>query len=205
MIVRVELPELEPTDTEEGETLQVANGAGPVTMQLKFTCAEKPFCPVNINASVIRAPGCVVKVTDAGDRVKSNGGLNVAVTDWTELMVTLQTLGSIPVQPSLHPPKTDIPVGAAVSETDVPGKYREEQLAPELAQLIAPSLLAIEPLPPPARLTLSFTPKTKLAVTDLSAFMVNRRRSARKSKRQTQGSDPFGDALRSIALAVLVS
>jgi len=32
VIVRVELPELEPTDTEEGEILQVANGAGPVSI-----------------------------------------------------------------------------------------------------------------------------------------------------------------------------
>src|ERR1700730_12127080 len=43
VIVNVELPELDPTATEAGETLQPAKGAGPVTTQPKFTCPEYPF------------------------------------------------------------------------------------------------------------------------------------------------------------------
>jgi len=122
VIVSVELPGLEPRVTEAGVMLQVANGAGPFTVQVRFSCPEKPFCSVNVKASVTCAPVCVVKAVTAGARVKSVGGLNVAVTDWTEFMVTLQTFGSVPVQAPLQPPKTAVPAGVAVSETGVPGK-----------------------------------------------------------------------------------
>lgn len=122
VIVSVEVPELEPSVTGDGETVHVAIGAGPVTAQVSVTGPEKPFCPVKVNASVTCAPVCVVKVVDAGVKVKSGGGgLNMAVTDWTEFMVTLQTFGSAPVHAPLHPPKTDGAAGAAVSETVVPG------------------------------------------------------------------------------------
>ena len=45
-------------------------------------------------------------------------------------------------------------------------------MPPLLPQLIALSLLVTEPLPPPAKATLSFTPRIKFAVTDWSAIMV---------------------------------
>jgi len=122
VIVSVELPELDPRVKEDGETLQVAIGAGPVTAQVSVSGPEKPFCPVNVSASVTCAPSCTVKIVDARASVKSGGGgLNAAVTAWAEFMVTLQTFGSVPVQAPLHPPKTDGAAGVAVRETDVPG------------------------------------------------------------------------------------
>lgn len=88
----------------------------------------------------------------------------------------LQTLGSVLVQAPLQPPKTDVPPGTAVSETDVPGKYSDEQLPftlpIRLVQLMAPSLLVMLPFPLPARLAFSVMPKTKFAVTDLFPSMV---------------------------------
>jgi len=92
VIVSVELTELDPRVKEDGEMLQVAIGAGPVTAQVSVSGPEKPFCPANISASVTRAPFCTVKIVDAGAIVKSGGGgLNVAVTAWAAFMVTLQT------------------------------------------------------------------------------------------------------------------
>lgn len=122
VIVSVEVPGLEPSVKGDGETLQVANGAGPFTVQISTTDPEKPFSPVNVKASVTCAPVWVVKVVNAGLKVKSGGeGLNVAVTDWTEFIMTVQAFGSVPEQAPLHAPKTDVAAGTAVSETDVPG------------------------------------------------------------------------------------
>jgi hypothetical protein len=108
VIVSVEVPELAPSVTGDGETLHVAIGAGPVTAQMSVTGPEKPFCPVKVKTSVTCAPVCTVKLVDAGASVKSGGGgLNVAVTVWAEFMVTLQTFGSVPVQ---APPWVKIPI-----------------------------------------------------------------------------------------------
>jgi hypothetical protein len=121
VIVSVDVPGFEPTATEPGEIPHVANGAGPVTIQVNATVPENPFCPVRVNWSGTWPPVCVVKVVDAGVKVKSAGGLNVAVTVWLEFIVRLQAFGSVPVQAPLHAVKTDGAAGTAVSETDVPG------------------------------------------------------------------------------------
>ena len=42
-----------------------------------------------------------------------------------------------------------------------------------MAQLIPPSLLVTEPLPVPAKATLSFSPRTKFAPSDLSASIAS--------------------------------
>ena len=118
--VSVELPELAPNVTETGETLQAANGADPFTVQLRFTCPEKPFCAVSVNASVPCAPVCSVRDGDAGAKVKSGAGANVAVTDWAEFMTMVQVFGSVPVQAPLQAEKTELAEGAAVRDTDVP-------------------------------------------------------------------------------------
>lgn len=81
VIVSVAMPGLEPSVTGDGETLQVAKGAGPVTAQLRVTAPEKPFCPVSIKVSVTCIPFCVETLEGCAMRVKSGGGLNVAVTD----------------------------------------------------------------------------------------------------------------------------
>src|SRR6202030_1956378 len=56
VIVSVELLGVDPSVTDEGETLQVANGADPFTVQFRFTCPEKPFCSANVKTSVTCAP-----------------------------------------------------------------------------------------------------------------------------------------------------
>ena len=99
VMVSVELPGLAPRVSDEGETPQVANGAGPLTAQLKFTCPENPFCPVNVSASVACASVFRVRVEDAEAKVKSGAKANVAVTDWAEFIVTLQ-----PIVPPVQPP-----------------------------------------------------------------------------------------------------
>ena len=60
VIVSVEVPGLAPTVTGDCETLQVANGAGPFTVQFRSTCPEKPFCPSSVKTSFTCAPVCVV-------------------------------------------------------------------------------------------------------------------------------------------------
>lgn len=103
VIVSVDVPEFAPKLTDEGDTAQVASGAGPLTVQLRLTCPEKPFFPVSASASVTCAPVCIVKLADAGAMVKSGGGrtLNVAVTDSAATTVTLQSPD--PVHAPLHP------------------------------------------------------------------------------------------------------
>jgi hypothetical protein len=120
-IVNVDVPGLEPIVTEEGERLHATKGGGPFTAQFRFTWPEKPPCCVNVKTSVTCIPVCVVNVDVAGTMEKSEGGLNVAVTDSAEFKMTVQTLGFVPVQAPLHPPKEDVPAVVAVSERDVPG------------------------------------------------------------------------------------
>lgn len=118
--VSVELPGLEPSVTDEGETTQLASGADPFTTQVKFSCPDNPFCGVNVKVSVVCAPVCSVMFVEAAARVKSGAGLNVAVTDWAEFMTRVQVLGSVPVQAPLHAEKMEPGEGVAVSDTDVP-------------------------------------------------------------------------------------
>jgi hypothetical protein len=79
-MVSVALLGLEPSITDDGETPQVAIGADPVTVQLKFTRPEKPFWPVRVKVSVTCFPVWVVSVVEAGAKLKSGAGLNVTVT-----------------------------------------------------------------------------------------------------------------------------
>ena len=120
VIVSVDVTELEPRVTDDGETLQEANGAGPVTVQLRFTCPEKLFCSVKVSASVTCIPVFMVKLADAATIVKSGARANVAVTDWAEFMTMVQVLGSVPVHAPLHPEKTDPVAAFAPRLTDVP-------------------------------------------------------------------------------------
>ena len=80
VMVSVALLGLAPSVTDDGETPQAARGIGPVTVQVKLTCPEKPFCPVNVKTSVICFPVWVVSVVEAGAKLKSGAWLNVAVT-----------------------------------------------------------------------------------------------------------------------------
>ena len=101
VMVSVELPGLAPRVSDKGEIPQVANGAGPLTAQLRFTCPENPFCPINVSASVVCPPVFRVRVEDAEAKVKSGAKANVAVTACAEFMVTPQPIVP-PVQPPLH-------------------------------------------------------------------------------------------------------
>jgi len=120
LTLSVELAVLVPSITEAGDTVQAANGAGPLTIQLKFTCPENPFCPINVSASVVCPPVFRVRVEDAEAKVKSGAKANVAVTDCAEFMATVQVLGSLPVQAPLHAEKIEPVAGVAVNETVVP-------------------------------------------------------------------------------------
>jgi len=173
VMVSVEVPALEPTVTEDCEKLQVGMGAGPVTAHVSVTGPENPFSPAKVKTSPACAPVDMVKLVDVGAKEKSGGGVNVAVTDSAADMETVQTLGFVPVQAPLHPANTDPVAGIAVSETLAPGKYSDAQVPPELAQPMALSELVTVPLPLPASATLSCSPRTKFAVREVSAFMVN--------------------------------
>src|SRR5580698_2456331 len=80
------------------------------------------------------------------------GGLKVAVTCWLALTVNMQ-VGFTPLQPPpVHPAKAELVPAVSVSVTVVP----ELKLALQVgAQLIPEGLLAIVPVPVPARLTVS--------------------------------------------------
>jgi len=160
-MVSVELPGLVPRVGDEGETPQVANGAGPLTVQVRLTCPENPFCPVNVSASVACAPVFRVRAEDAGVKVKSGAKANVAVTDWAAFMVTLQLEGSLPVQAPLHPEKTEPVAAFAPSATEVPCAKLPEQVLP---QLMSPGLEATVPEPLPASVTVNVTRGTTLIV-----------------------------------------
>jgi len=57
-------------------------------------------------------------IVAAGLIVKSGPGLNVAVTDVSELTVIVQLLGSVPTHAPLQPPNTEFPETTAVRDTD---------------------------------------------------------------------------------------
>lgn len=161
-----------PGVTVVGDNEQLARLEGPVTPQEREMTLEKPPCAAKVRTSVPCELGGNASDGLAGLTEKSGGGLNVAVTDWAEFMVTLHIVGSVPVHAPLHPAKSEGAMGTAVSETDVPGNNNAEQVPPVFAQLMPPELLVTLPLPLPVTVTLSVTPGTKFAVTELSMFIV---------------------------------
>src|SRR5215218_5423654 len=93
---------------------------------------------------------------------------NVAVTERAWSMVTTQ--GSVPVQAPPQAPKTEPTAGVAVSVTSVLYSYVSLQSEP---QSIPAGELATEPLPGPARFTVSSNVATeKVAVTERAWSMV---------------------------------
>jgi hypothetical protein len=163
-----------PGVTEFGEIPHVGIGAGPATEHARAIVPEKLPCAGNVKTSLTCPPRFTVRLVAAGVRVKSGVRLKVAVTDWSEFIVTLQFLGSVPVQAPLQFANVELPDGDAVSGTEDPGSKSDElQEPPELPQLIPPESPMTFPLPLPARLTLRIVPVTKLAVTPLSESIVN--------------------------------
>src|SRR5439155_18177930 len=78
---------------------------------------------------------------------------NVAVTRTLAVIVT--THGPLPVQPPLHPTKAEPLAAVAVSVTVVPAAYASLQSA---GHVIPPGELVTDPLPSPARVTVSVGP-----------------------------------------------
>lgn len=78
------------------------------------------------------------------------GTAKLAVTAVAAAIVTTQV--PVPVQPPLQPAKTEPAAGVAVSVTVLPAEYEAEQALP---QLIPAGLLAMDPRPVPATVTLS--------------------------------------------------
>jgi hypothetical protein len=102
-----------------------------------------PFRPASRTREIVRY--CTVRFPGAaGSEI-----WNVAVTEVGAVTVTVQV--PVPEQPPpLQPAKVEPAAGVAVSVTAVPLGKRIEQDTP---QLIPAGLLVIEPLPPPARVT----------------------------------------------------
>ena len=76
----------------------------------------------------------------------------MAVTLLAWVMVTVQL--PVPLQAPLHPAKLELPVGAAVSVTDVPVLTFAEQVLPQSMIPIGTVELTV-PVPPPALATVS--------------------------------------------------
>jgi len=73
----VELAEVAPGVTADGERAQVAIGEGPVTAQVSCTALAKgPFTAATVTTSLTCPPDWVVRLDDAGSREKSAGLLN---------------------------------------------------------------------------------------------------------------------------------
>lgn len=77
--------------------------------------------------------------------------LNVAVTCWLAVSVNVQ-VELLPLQPPVHPVKDEFAAAVSVSVTWVPLAKLALQVG---AQLIPDGLLAIVPVPVPARLMVS--------------------------------------------------
>ena len=83
-----------------------------------------------------------------------------------EFKVILHEFGFVPVHAPLQLLKTEPPEGAAVSETDVPGRLSDEQVPPVSVHEIEPSLAGTDPVPPPVIVTFSVMPSAKVADAD---------------------------------------
>jgi hypothetical protein len=86
----VELPGLDPTVTDAGDTLHDSIVTGPATVQERFAVPAKPPSSLRVSTSVTCDPTLVVRFDDAAANEKSGGGLNVAVTVCAELIVAVQ-------------------------------------------------------------------------------------------------------------------
>lgn len=156
----------DPGVTLFGEILQVGEGATPTTEQVSAMAALKPPCEEKLKTSLTLLPAFTVRLAAAGVKVKSGGGLKVAVTVWSAVKVMLQTLGSLPVQAPLQLPKMEFPDGTALIEMVLPGASEGEQSPFVLVQInMAASWSSTSPAPLPASVTERMSPLTKLAVT----------------------------------------
>jgi hypothetical protein len=112
----------------------------------------------------------------AGVTVSGNPGWNVAVVDLPALIIA--THGPVPVHPAsagipfwpapgvaLHPVKTDVPVGTAVSVATVPCANVSSLFVQVAEQLPTSGFVVTVPVPPPANVTLNFRACSKSALT----------------------------------------
>lgn len=110
------------------------------TAQVSATALKNPFAAgTTFTVEVDDAPGLtVVGVSAEAESEKSE--LNVAPTDWAELMVRLHV--PVPEQPPLQPTKVEPIAGAAVSVTIVPGAkngpHKLEQSMPRVLSVTVP-------------------------------------------------------------------
>ena len=164
---------LEPGLTEFGEMPQLGAGAAPLTEQLSAIADAKPPCAAKLSPSLTLLPAFRVKLVSAGLTEKSGGGLKVAVTVSLPFIVTLHTVGSVPVHAPLQPPKTEFPDGTARIEIVLPGRREGEQSPFVLVQTKKATFVSSAmPAPLPASVTAKILPLTKLAVTVWFALIV---------------------------------
>ena len=95
---------LPPAFNELGEIPHMSMGAGPLTEQANMIVPEKPPCALVVRVSVVWPPRFTVRLLADALSEKSGAGLNVAVRDWSEFIVIVQLLGSLPKQAPLQPP-----------------------------------------------------------------------------------------------------
>jgi hypothetical protein len=148
--VQVPVPEQPPPD-------QPTNEFPDVGVAVNVTCVPLgKLCEQLLGHEIPAGLLVTVPVPDAPLAITvrvCGGGLavNVAVTDWSELIVTMQV--DVPVQPPpFQPVKVDPDVGVAVRVTGEPAVNWCEQVP---GQLIADGLLVTVPEPVPASVTLS--------------------------------------------------
>lgn len=167
-MVSVDVTELAPGVTEDGESPQVGTGAGPLTAHVSaMALANPPFIPASIITSVPWPPRDTLTLVEAGLSEKSCCALKFAVTEVAILIVTVHA--AVPEQAPPQPAKLDVEFGVAVNVTAVPeGKFAEHASA----QLIPAGLLLTLPPPFPSSVTLSAKPEVNVAVTVRLEFMV---------------------------------
>ena len=149
VIVSVDVAELAPGVTDAGFRPQVGNGAGPITAHVsRIAVANGPFCGARVITSVICAPGCNVRLVDAGEREKFGDSVKVAVTDSAALMVTVHA--PVPEQTPLQAVRAEPEAGVAVKSTVIPRGKLAEQVP---GQFMPAGLLVTVPAPLPATVT----------------------------------------------------
>jgi hypothetical protein len=157
--VPVQAP-LQPANVDPAAALAVSVTTVPL---LKLALQMLPqLIPVGLLVTVpVPVPALVTLNLNAGT-------LNVAVTDFAALIVTLQV--PVPLQAPLQPANVDPAAALAVSVTTVPLLKFALQMVP---QLIPAGLLVTVPVPVPALVTLNLNAGTlNVAVTDFAALIV---------------------------------
>lgn len=146
VIVSVELP---PPASEVGESPQVGNGTGPVTLQVRLIMSVKPPCGVNVTTSVTVAPPLVLNELDAAVIVKLGARPKVTDALVSEVILRKQPwLLGVPVQAPPQLCRSEPGSGVACTPPTSPDRTVTEQVEPQFTVPLSPLTVTVpEPLP----------------------------------------------------------